>query len=52
MSLDTKTVPVLRVCWAGAGSAEPFVLGRKYPGLGIIGNDVSLTPCRQNTLLL
>lgn len=47
-----KTIPVLRVCWAGAGSAEPFVLGREYPGLGIVGSDVPLTPCRQNTSLL
>ena len=49
MSSDTKTIPVLRVCWAGAGSTEPFVLGREYPGLGIVGSDVPLIPCKQNT---
>ena len=52
MSSDTETITVLRMCWAGAGSAEPFVLSRQCPGIGMVGSDVPLVPCRQDTSLL
>lgn len=45
MSSDTKTVTALGVCWAGVGSAEPFVLGRQCIGIGMVGNDLLLIQC-------
>lgn len=45
MSSDTKTVTALGVCWAGVGSAEPFVVGRQCIGIGMVGNDLLLVQC-------
>lgn len=55
MSSDKKTITVLGVCWGEAELAEPFVLGRQYPGIGMVGNDLppgSMCDCRKDTFLL
>lgn len=34
---QTITITILGMCWARAGSSEPFVLGKQYTGIGMLG---------------